>query len=114
MDGGELARRAEVLRPQSLLQQQGAAGGVEGREQHGDLGREVAGCFPQSVRLSDRGGQEIQCALKMIIFQFKSKRNKDINVKCILLFDSVSAFGQYLNKGVLKIKPVNLTVSSVK
>ena len=76
MDGGELARRAEVLRPQSLLQQQGAAGGVEGREQHGDLGREVAGCFPQSVRLSDRGGQEIQCALKIIIFNSSLKETR--------------------------------------
>ena len=31
--------------------------------------------------------------LKNYYIQFKSKRNKDINVKCILLFDSVQHLG---------------------
>ena len=60
MDGGELAWAAEVLRPQSLLQQQGTDWGVEGGGRHGDLSWEVAQCFPQSVRSSDRGSQAVQ------------------------------------------------------
>ena len=60
MDGREFARRAEVLRPQSLLQQQGADGGVEGGGRHGDVGRTVARRFPQSVRSSDRSCEAVQ------------------------------------------------------